>query len=262
MNRLKTKRSARQAQNTKLLQEARSLLSDPTAGKPKLTGIYDRLSASNNELSKINDALEEHVAIEELEAEYVAAAEYNDEAISMLAEIRCKMDGLRHGGSTAAAAPQNANTSPSDVPTAMGPRLPNLGIPTFRGDIHEWSAFWEQFEQTVHLNNALSTTMKFFYLRHYLAGEATAAICDFLTSEACYADAIELSKERFGDRKQIEQQHLSALCNLPHIKSGSDGVPTVQSHASLPTASVKNSAGGVSRESADLDSRGGSVGVP
>nr|XP_037291926.1 uncharacterized protein LOC119187905 [Rhipicephalus microplus] len=179
MDRLKTKRSARRAQNTKLLQEVRSLLT------------------SNNELSKINDALEEHVADEELEAEYFAAAEYKDEAVRMLAEIRFKIDGLRHGDSTAAAAPQNANTSPSDVPTAIGPRLLNLDMPTFRGDIHEWSAFWEQFEQTVHLNNALSTTTKFFCLRHYLAGEAAAAICGFPTSEACYADTIELLKERF-----------------------------------------------------------------
>ncbi|KAH8036391.1 hypothetical protein HPB51_000173 [Rhipicephalus microplus] len=187
MDRVKTKRSARRAQDTKLLQEARSLLSYPTTDKPKLTGIYDHLSASNNELSKINDALEEHVADEDLEAEYVAAAEYKDKAISMLAEIRCKIDGLRHGDSTAAAAPQNENTSPSDVPTAIVPRLPNLGMPTFKGDIHEWSALWEQFEQTVHLNNALSTMTKFFYLRHYLAGEAAAVICGFPTSEACYA---------------------------------------------------------------------------
>ncbi|KAH8035916.1 hypothetical protein HPB51_011014 [Rhipicephalus microplus] len=166
MDRLKTKRSARRAQNTKILQEAMSLLSYPTADKLKLTGIYDRLSANNNELSKINHALEEHITDKELKAEYVAAAEYNDKAISMLAEIRCKIDGLRHGDSTAAAAPQNANPSPSDVPTAIDPRLPNLSMPTFRDDIHEWSAFWEQFEQTVHLNNALSTTTKFFYLRH------------------------------------------------------------------------------------------------
>ncbi|KAH7964504.1 hypothetical protein HPB51_027258 [Rhipicephalus microplus] len=219
MNRLKTKRSARQAHNTKLLQEARSLLSDPTADKPKLTSIYDRLSASKNKLSKINDALEEHLAEQEFEAEYVAAAEYNNKAISMLAEILCNIDGLRDGDSTAAAAPQNGNTSPSGGPTAIGPRLPNLGMQTFRGDIHERSAFWEQFEQTVHLNNATSATT-FFYLCHYLAGEAAAAICGFPTSEACYAGAIELLKESFGDQKRIEQHHLSsALRNLPHIKS-------------------------------------------
>lgn len=222
MDRLKTKRAARRAQNTKLIQEARSLLTDPTADNPKLTGIYDRLSASNSELSKINDALEEHLADEELEAEYVAAAEYNDQAISMLAEIRCRVADLGRGDSTAATAPQNATPSAPDAPTRIGPRLPNLGMPTFRGDIHEWSAFWEQFEQTVHLNNALSTTTKFFYLRHYLAGEAAAAISGFPTSESCYADAIELLKERFGDRKRIEQHHLSALRSLPHVKSGSD----------------------------------------
>lgn len=42
------------------------------------------------------------------------------------------------------------------------------------------------------------------------------------TSEACYADAVELLKERFGDRKRIVQLHLTALRHLPHVKSGSD----------------------------------------
>lgn len=58
--------------------------------------------------------------------------------------------------------------------TEIGPRLPNLDVPTLRSDIDEWSAFWGQFKRTVHLNNALSTMTKFFYLRHYLVGEAAA----------------------------------------------------------------------------------------
>ncbi|KAH7978782.1 hypothetical protein HPB49_006739 [Dermacentor silvarum] len=128
MDRLKTKRSARRAQNTKILQEARLLLTDPTVDKPKLSGIFDRLYASNNELSKLNDALEEHIADDELEAEYVTAAEYNDQAISMLAEIRCKIDTLEREDSTAETASQNSSpTVPHDMPK-IGPRLTNLDI--------------------------------------------------------------------------------------------------------------------------------------
>ncbi|KAH8029707.1 hypothetical protein HPB51_003039 [Rhipicephalus microplus] len=81
--------------------EARLLLTDPTADKPKLTGFHERLSARKNKLLKINEALEERLADEELEAEYVGAAEYNEQAISMLAETRCKIDGLDMGDYTA-----------------------------------------------------------------------------------------------------------------------------------------------------------------
>ncbi|KAH7954175.1 hypothetical protein HPB49_016117 [Dermacentor silvarum] len=196
---------------------------DPTVNKPKLSGIYfHRLSASNNEISKLNDALEENTADDELKAEYVTAAEYNDQAISMLAEIRCKIAALERADSTAETAFQNPSpTVPHSMPR-IGARLPNLDMPTFKGDIHKWAAFWEQFEQTVLLNNAISTTTKFFYLRHYLAGEAAATIAVLPTSEACYADAVELLKERFGDRKRIVEHHLTALRHLPHVKSGSD----------------------------------------
>ncbi|KAH7958666.1 hypothetical protein HPB49_004081 [Dermacentor silvarum] len=201
IDRLKTKRSARRAQNTKILQEARLLLADPTVDKSKLSGIFDRLSASNNELLKLNDALEEHIADDELEAEYATAAEYIDQAISMLAEIRCKIAALERADSTAETASQNPSPTVPHAMPRIGPRLPNLDMPTFKGDIHKWAAFWEQFEQTVHLNNDISTTSQFFYLRHYLAGEAAAAIAGLPTSEACCADAVELLKERFRDRK-------------------------------------------------------------
>ncbi|KAH7932544.1 hypothetical protein HPB51_029245 [Rhipicephalus microplus] len=196
------------------------MLTNPTTDKAKHTGIYDHLSACNTELSKINDALEEHLADEELEAEYVAAAEYNDQVVSVLAEIRCKIDGFGCVNSTAVTAPTTAATV-LDTMTIIGPKLPNFDLQTFRGDIPEWSAFWEQFEQTVHLNNALSTMTKFFYLWHYLAGEAAAEIFGFPTSESCFVDAIKLLKGLFSDRNKIVQHHLSALRNLRHVKAGS-----------------------------------------
>lgn len=56
----------------KLLQEAQSLLTDPAMDEAKLTGIYDHLSGTNSELSKLNDALEDHLADDELEADYLS----------------------------------------------------------------------------------------------------------------------------------------------------------------------------------------------
>lgn len=71
------------------------LLPDSTMDKGKLSGIFDPLFASNDKLLKLNDALEEHITDDELEAEYIIpAAEQNDQAISMFAEIRCKISTL------------------------------------------------------------------------------------------------------------------------------------------------------------------------
>ncbi|KAH7974693.1 hypothetical protein HPB49_018167 [Dermacentor silvarum] len=154
MDCLKIKRLARRAQNTTILQEARLLLTDPTVDKPKLS-LQVYLSASNNELSKLNDALEEHIADDELEAAYVTTAEYNDQAISMLAEILCKFDALGRVNSTAETAAQNPSPTFPDAMPRIAPRLLNLDMPIFKGDINKWTAFWGQFEQTVHLNNAI-----------------------------------------------------------------------------------------------------------
>ncbi|KAH7974168.1 hypothetical protein HPB49_010891 [Dermacentor silvarum] len=141
MDRLKTKRSARRAQNTKILQEAWLLLTDITMDKSKHSGIFDRLSASNNERSKLNDAHEEHIADDELEAEYVTAAEYTDQAVSMLPEIRCKIAALERADSTAETASQNPSLTVPHAMPRIRPRLPNLDRPTFKGDIHKWAAF-------------------------------------------------------------------------------------------------------------------------
>lgn len=121
-----------------------------------------------------------------------------------------------------ATAPQNTTRTVPHTLTRIGPRQQNLDIPTFRGNIHKWSAFREQSEQTIDPNNALPTTMKVFCLQHYLAAEAAAAISRFPTSKACYANAVELLKEQLRDHKRIQQHHLSALCDLLHVKSASD----------------------------------------
>ncbi|KAH6939392.1 hypothetical protein HPB50_017752 [Hyalomma asiaticum] len=90
----KAKRTVRRSQNTKLLQEARTLLNDTNTGNAKLKGIFHRLTSNNLELSSIDAAVEEHIPVDELEAGYSIAAEYNDQAIGMLAELRCQVAAL------------------------------------------------------------------------------------------------------------------------------------------------------------------------
>ncbi|KAH6923449.1 hypothetical protein HPB50_001270 [Hyalomma asiaticum] len=93
MGRLKTKQAARSSQNTNLLQEAGTLFNDNT-DIAKLKGIFDRLTSSDLKLSIIYAAIEKHIPVDQLEAEYDTAAEYNDQAIAMLAEMSCQIAAL------------------------------------------------------------------------------------------------------------------------------------------------------------------------
>ncbi|XP_040065111.1 uncharacterized protein LOC120838993 [Ixodes scapularis] len=222
MDRLKAKRSARRAQNTRLINDADTILNDPQTDLGRLHAVKDRLSASNIELDRINEELEPLLPTTELENEYASVAEYQDHAIRVLAELRYKIEHLeitRRNPVPPAMAPLQGAESITPV---SGPRLPKMDITIFKGDISHWRTFCEQFDGTIHSCRALSTTDKFHYLRRYLAGDAASAIAGLPTTERCYADANELLKKRFGDPKRIEQEHLSALRNLHQIRSSVD----------------------------------------
>lgn len=74
----------------------------------------------------------------------------------------------------------------------------------------------------MHSNATLSETDKFHYLRNYLRGEAAAAIAGFATTSACYGNAVQLLKDRYGDKRQIEQHRLRALRDIRCVRLASD----------------------------------------
>ncbi|XP_037515172.1 uncharacterized protein LOC119391568 [Rhipicephalus sanguineus] len=227
MDRLKGKRSARRAQNTKIIQEARLLLDSADVEIAKLSAVKERLAASNDQLSQIDELYEQYIPTENIEQEYTAIAEYQDEAAGILAELQCRISQMERDRNGHAQAPSGESTEEpafrNEAPARfMAPRLPQLHIPTFRGDIAQWTGFWEQFEQVVHLNNDLTPSTKFYYLKSFLAGDAAAAIAGLPTTESCYAGTVAMLKERFGDKTSIIQHHLTALRNLPNVTSAND----------------------------------------
>ncbi|XP_037502304.1 uncharacterized protein LOC119376594 [Rhipicephalus sanguineus] len=168
--------------------------------------------------------MEDHIPTEELASEYAAAADYEDQAVATLARLQCRIEDINNAQRAVDAGnPASTVHAPTNVGNAhIGPRLPRLEIKPFNGNIREWTAFWEQFEGTVHSNATLSETDKFHYLRNYLRGEAAAAIAGFATTSACYGNAVQLLKDRYGDKRQIEQHHLRALRDIRCVRLASD----------------------------------------
>lgn len=64
--------------------------------------------------------------------------------------------------------------------------------------------------------------MKFNYLRRYLAEDAASTIAGLATMQACYKDAAEILRNRFGDKRRIEHHYVSVFRFLPHVKTGTD----------------------------------------
>ncbi|KAG0427727.1 hypothetical protein HPB47_025252, partial [Ixodes persulcatus] len=61
MERLKTKRTTRRPQNTRLINEASALLQNQDSTISQITTVAERLRANNDELRRLNEEFEGHI---------------------------------------------------------------------------------------------------------------------------------------------------------------------------------------------------------
>ena len=100
--------------------------------------------------------------------------------------------------------------------------LSKLDIPTFDGDILNWSTFWEKFCIAVHNRTHLSDTEKLEYLRHSLKdGAAKGTVEGLSCSGDKYTKAIRCQKARYNRPKLIHQAHIKMIVDIPSLKDGS-----------------------------------------
>ena len=101
----------------------------------------------------------------------------------------------------------------SVVSAAVEAKLPKLELPTFSGDVTEWTSFWEQFQAVVHVSELPDIT-KFSYLRSLLKGETKAAVQGLLLTTVHYKIACDLLRDRFGRPEGIIFSHIQELLNI------------------------------------------------
>ena len=70
------------------------------------------------------------------------------------------------------------------------------------------------FEAAVHLNTSLSESGKLNYLMSKLSGEAKNSVSAIQLSNENYQVAVELLKERYGDKQEVVTSHYTELINL------------------------------------------------
>ncbi|XP_064465287.1 uncharacterized protein LOC135376728 [Ornithodoros turicata] len=243
METLKAKRRSRRAQNTKIIREASALLATPNFTVEAVKSLKDRLEKSNTELDRINVQFEEFISGDEAASEFLAIAEYEDQAVGMLSALQAHYDRMcsqsNAGRTLEDGDSQNATSRRSEL-RLKGPKLPVLKMEPFDGDLSKWCTFWEQFEAMIHNNVNLTPSEKFHYLRH-LTGSAASAIAGLPTTAACYEDALQLLKTRFGHLSQIRQTHLQKMRRLPFVKSIDDvkGLRNLYDHVEVHTRSLK-----------------------
>ena len=65
----------------------------------------------------------------------------------------------------------------------------------------------------------MSDIERFIYLKGYLTGEAARCIEGFTLTAANYSKALDLLKDRFGNKKLIISKHMDALLGLEKVRS-------------------------------------------
>lgn len=220
MERLKKKRSALRTQATKLISEADSSL-EAQADETTLNVLSARLGALLTQLNEVDAAVEPLVPDEEAEENYARTIAYNDRIITYVARLSQQAGAQRANAITAAEAsraPRNGNLRANGSKV----KLPKLELQRFSGAATEWQPFWEQYQQAIHDNDALSHGEKFLYLQSALSGRAAAAVAGIQATAANYNTVIELLKERFGRTDVLIQEHLTQLLDLPTVRSGQE----------------------------------------
>ena len=119
--------------------------------------------------------------------------------------------------------PESAGTSQGHVPKAFTyAKLPKLELKKFHGNPMHWYPFWESFESAVHKNPNLSSVDKFNYLKSLLTGTAQSSVAGLALTSANYEKAVDLLKQRFGNRQMVISSHIEVLTKLPKVESISE----------------------------------------
>ncbi|KRZ67123.1 hypothetical protein T10_12900 [Trichinella papuae] len=102
-------------------------------------------------------------------------------------------------------------------------RLTRYELPKSHVNVLEFTALWEQFEDSIHSRLDISASTKSSYLRSCLSGPALAAGSDLSTTAANHPAAIEILKNRFSRKDVVIQNYIRKLLVLePCIKPLAD----------------------------------------
>ena len=186
---------------TKLEDLCKQEVIDVQAVSEALNDLNERLNNLDNTQSVVELVIDE----EDLDADIEAACVFREKA------LQCRLLALKTLSSFEDRDEVRSHSSESS--TVVEAKLPKLELPTFGGDIKNWTPFWEQFETVVDRGDLPDVT-KFAYLRSLLEGEAKASIQGLSLKAVNYKIACELLKQRYGRPERIIFAHVQELLVL------------------------------------------------
>ena len=126
-------------------------------------------------------------------------------------------------------------------------KLPTIKIKPFSGNPSDYQSFIESFNVAIHNEKSIPDVQKLTYLLGYLEGEAESLLKGFHLSAESYPKALDLLKERFGNKEKLISFHMGKIIeiepvtNVNNVKSLRNLYGTVETKLrNLETFGMKN----------------------
>ena len=155
---------------------------------------------------------------EEILREIDEAGSFSENVHKILIEIEDKLQSLEV--SQNGNAPGNAS-SPQGGASCFA-KLPKLQLRKFYGKLHKWQEFWDSFCASVDNNSNLNDAMKLEYLKCQCEGAAYQAIAGLELTNDNYEVAVNVLKQRFGQRQDILNAHMDALLYINTVHKNAE----------------------------------------
>ena len=181
---------------TQEFKKADRLLTSKPLNTAELKALQDRLTRRGNDISTMDSQIAIATPEEELENEIEDALSIQNTISDYKFMIMEALKNNQHDKPVSSFHDNNSSTKPTT--TRINVNLPKLSIQPFNGNQLEWLTFWDSFSTAIDEHNMLK-------------GEAVRAIAGLPLTNENYTKAIEILKERFGDKQNIINAYMESL---------------------------------------------------
>ena len=197
------------------LTRAMNSLETELADKVDPNGVSKYLESVNIKFQKVQEdsmkLLEHYVEEGDIDKEVTEVDDLENKVIDIKTRAQAALDCIKEireeeKRKKAKAEAANPDPPPPREERPRAPKLPDLQIEKFSGDLEKYQEFIDAFNATIDNNPKLEDVDKFRYLRMYLddsqEGDGPKSlIAGFSTTSGNYKEALKLIKETYGKRK-------------------------------------------------------------
>lgn len=128
----------------------------------KIRVQLDFIQGNIETIEDLNREIQELTEEDQLEQEILGAAEYSADLAERISAVKAFMKDLIPEAQDDRSPTRSATHSSSHSSERNRfTKLPKLKLPSFAGNILDWSAFWDSFEAEVHADSSMSNVSKF-----------------------------------------------------------------------------------------------------